>query len=97
MRLEVSVASACAGLLLSRIYNSTAWFWFLGTEEENKSIVQTVINTAANRSKAMAFNYASLALNNSFFLDMLVCPSLRRLIHSFHIPLGTTATTGDIS
>jgi hypothetical protein len=34
--------------------------------------VQTVIDTAPDRSKTLAFNYASQALNNSFFLDTLV-------------------------
>ncbi|KAF8897143.1 Manganese/iron superoxide dismutase [Infundibulicybe gibba] len=46
-----------------------------GTEEENKSVTQTVINTAPHREKALAFNYASLALNNSFFLDHLKPPT----------------------
>jgi Fe-Mn family superoxide dismutase len=34
-----------------------------------------VINTAPDRTKALAFNYASEALNNSFYLDFLVRPS----------------------
>ena len=34
--------------------------------------MQTIIDTAPDRSKTLAFNYASLALNNSFFLDTLV-------------------------
>ncbi|KAF8650365.1 hypothetical protein AX16_005261 [Volvariella volvacea WC 439] len=45
-----------------------------GTEEESQSIVDTVINTAHIREKTLAFNYASLALNNSFFLDHLKPP-----------------------
>ena len=44
-----------------------------GTENENKSVSQTVINTATARERTLAFNYASLALNNSFFLDNIVC------------------------
>jgi Fe-Mn family superoxide dismutase len=43
-----------------------------GTAQEYKSVVQTVIETAPDRNKALAFNYASEALNNSFFLDFLV-------------------------
>jgi hypothetical protein len=43
-----------------------------GTELANKSVVQTIIDTAPDRSKTLAFNYASQALNNSFFLDTLV-------------------------
>jgi hypothetical protein len=45
-----------------------------GTEYDNQSVAQTVISTSDDRSKTLAFNYASLALNNSFFLDHLVCP-----------------------
>jgi Fe-Mn family superoxide dismutase len=45
---------------------------YTGTELENKSVVQTIIDTAPDRSKTLAFNYASQALNNSFFLDTLV-------------------------
>jgi len=43
-----------------------------GTAEETKSVAQTVISTAQERSKSLAFHYASEALNNSFFLDSLV-------------------------
>ena len=70
MRCEVSFVHAQLApppIPYSHLYAENA-----GTEEENKSVAQTVINTAADRSKTMAFNYASLALNNSFFLDMLV-------------------------
>lgn len=45
-----------------------------GTDEATLSVAQTVINTASKREKALAFHYASEALNNSFFLDFLVCP-----------------------
>jgi len=45
-----------------------------GTEHENQSVAQTVISTSDDRSKTLAFNYASLALNNSFFLDHLKPP-----------------------
>jgi len=45
---------------------------FAGTELANKSVMQTIIDTAPDRSKTLAFNYASQALNNSFFLDTLV-------------------------
>lgn len=44
----------------------------LDTELENQSVMQTVLSTASDRSKALTFNYASQALNNSFFLDSLV-------------------------
>jgi hypothetical protein len=44
----------------------------VGTALETKSVAQTVIETAPDRSKTLAFNYASQALNNSFFLDFLV-------------------------
>jgi hypothetical protein len=45
---------------------------FTGTSHENESIVDTVINTSGNASKVLTFNYASLALNNSYFLSQLV-------------------------
>ena len=44
----------------------------VGTEQESKSVVQTVIDTAADPNKVLAFNYSSEALNNSFFLEGMV-------------------------
>lgn len=43
-----------------------------GTEVESLSVLQTVKQTASNPAQALAFNYASEALNNSFFLSTLV-------------------------
>jgi len=52
----------------------------------NQSVTDTVISTASDRSYALAFNYASQALNNSFFLAGLVCsPTL----HFEHLLLNT--------
>jgi hypothetical protein len=47
-----------------------------GTNLENMSVAQIVVSTAPHESQTLAFNYASLALNNSFFLHHLVsqCP-----------------------
>lgn len=45
---------------------------FIDTEQENKSVVQTVIDTAVDPNKVLAFSYASEALNNSFFLECMV-------------------------
>lgn len=57
----------------SRLPNSTRLVPHTpGTENQNKSVTQTVINTATARERTLAFNYASLALNNSFFLDNIV-------------------------
>ncbi|UZJ54157.1 hypothetical protein CBS101457_003477 [Exobasidium rhododendri] len=42
-----------------------------GTQWESSSIVETVIGTSRDPSKIQAFNFASLALNNSFFLSNL--------------------------
>ena len=39
---------------------------------ENRSVVQTLIQAAQDPTKALVFNYASEALNNSFFLSTLV-------------------------
>jgi Fe-Mn family superoxide dismutase len=48
----------------------------VGTNLENMSVTQIVISTAPHEAQTLAFNYASLALNNSFFLHHLVslCP-----------------------
>jgi Fe-Mn family superoxide dismutase len=47
----------------------------IGTKYENMSVAQIVISTAPpHESQTLAFNYASLALNNSFFLHHLVSP-----------------------
>ncbi|KAH9967728.1 hypothetical protein BGW80DRAFT_1339737 [Lactifluus volemus] len=45
-----------------------------GTNLENMSVAQIVISTAPHESQTLAFNYASLALNNSFFLHHLKPP-----------------------
>ncbi|KAJ3848417.1 hypothetical protein EV368DRAFT_68284, partial [Lentinula lateritia] len=42
-----------------------------GTEMANMSVMQTIISAATDRTKVLAFNYASLALNNHFFLENL--------------------------
>ncbi|GAA5827487.1 hypothetical protein JCM3770_005253 [Rhodotorula araucariae] len=42
-----------------------------GTELESASVLQTLKQTAPEPTKALAFNYASEALNNSFFLSTL--------------------------
>ena len=47
-----------------------------GTRFENKSVAQIVISTATDKSQTLAFNYASLALNHSFFLHHLVLSRL---------------------
>lgn len=52
------------------------------TGEATLSVAQTVINTALKREKALTFHYASEALNNSFFLDFLVCPLKLSLTHT---------------
>ncbi|KAG9042048.1 hypothetical protein FS837_011392 [Tulasnella sp. UAMH 9824] len=44
------------------------------TPQASQSVLQNVISFAQDRSKALEFNYASQALNNSFFLDMLKPP-----------------------
>ncbi|KAK2466383.1 hypothetical protein APHAL10511_002025 [Amanita phalloides] len=56
------------------------------TEDEGMSLAKTVINTAAREDRTLAFNYASLALNNGFFLDHLKPPpSTPALDHSEQI------------
>ncbi|KAJ6627456.1 hypothetical protein B0H10DRAFT_2210380 [Mycena sp. CBHHK59/15] len=41
------------------------------TDDEDSSVAQVIISTAPHQKKTLAFNYASLALNNSFFLGQL--------------------------
>ncbi|KAJ3819912.1 manganese superoxide dismutase [Lentinula raphanica] len=45
-----------------------------GTDMEGQSVVQTIISASPDRSRVLAFNYASLALNNHFFLEQLKPP-----------------------
>ncbi|KAG6896674.1 hypothetical protein C0992_006747 [Termitomyces sp. T32_za158] len=45
-----------------------------GSPEAAETIAQTVINTATREQGTLAFNYASLALNNDYFLDQLRPP-----------------------
>ncbi|KAJ7237198.1 hypothetical protein B0H12DRAFT_1190742 [Mycena haematopus] len=47
------------------------------TENEDDSVAQIIISTAPHREKTLAFNYASLALNNSFFLGQLTPDPVR--------------------
>ncbi|KII95965.1 hypothetical protein PLICRDRAFT_694070 [Plicaturopsis crispa FD-325 SS-3] len=46
-----------------------------GTEWENASVADTVVGTAKHREHVQAFNFASQALNNSFFLSQLKPPT----------------------
>ncbi|KZT12615.1 manganese and iron superoxide dismutase [Laetiporus sulphureus 93-53] len=55
--------------LLDRLNDSVK-----GTVLENKSVVQTVIEAAQDPSQILAFNYASEALNNSYFLQSMKPP-----------------------
>ncbi|TFK87449.1 manganese and iron superoxide dismutase [Polyporus arcularius HHB13444] len=52
-----------------------------GTALENKSIVQTIIDAARDPDKVLEFNYASEALNNSFFLESLKPPPANASSH----------------
>lgn len=45
---------------------------FVGTESEASSVLQTLQKTAEKPDETLQFNYASEALNNSFFLSLLV-------------------------
>ncbi|KAF8265576.1 hypothetical protein EI94DRAFT_1588428 [Lactarius quietus] len=56
-----------------------------GTKLENQSVAQIVISTAPNESQTLAFNYASLALNNSFFLHHLKPPTAPAHNHEFEL------------
>jgi len=67
--------------LLDRLNDQTK-----GTEYESKSVVNTVIESAKKREDALIFNYASQALNNSFFLDNLI-PTTEPSMHRMKLPL----------
>lgn len=62
---------------------------------EGQSVVDTVISAASHERHALAFNYASQALNNSFFLECLVCyvSTLFPGILLFTLKKKETATT----
>ena len=45
---------------------------FAGTQYERMSLVKTVVELAADRNHALAWNMASDALNNAYFLSRLV-------------------------
>ncbi|KAI0069168.1 hypothetical protein BV25DRAFT_1874747 [Artomyces pyxidatus] len=55
--------------LLDRLNDETRPFG-----DRNTSVAQLVLNTASDPSRTLTFNYASLALNNSFFLHHLKAP-----------------------
>lgn len=57
----------------------------VGTEYEGLSVLQTVKQTASDPNQVLVFNYASEALNNSFFLNHLV-----RCFPSLSIPCHET-------
>jgi Fe-Mn family superoxide dismutase len=60
------------------------------------SVAQIVISTAPHESQTLAFNYASLALNNSFFLHHLVSPlSTEKKNCALTTPHGDCACMGN--
>lgn len=60
-----------------------------GTPHATQSVVETVIHTAQDRERILAFNYASLALNTSFFLHGLV-PHAQQSEHARAYPQPST-------
>jgi Fe-Mn family superoxide dismutase len=70
-RLNEEVKGTCSPFLFISfrdIYSLCA-----GTKWESETVAKTVIETSSERGYTLAFNYASQALNNSFFLGNLVC------------------------
>ena len=64
---------ASKGVCVLVIMQLSPWPYFLqGKHYANNSVLQTVSGTASREEDIQAFSYASLALNNSFFLDNLV-------------------------
>ncbi len=56
-----------------------------GTEYENMTVVDTVLNAVTHPTHALTYSYASLALNNHFFLDHLVLECFACLCIPFDI------------
>ncbi|CDO74139.1 hypothetical protein BN946_scf185043.g189 [Trametes cinnabarina] len=56
-----------------------------GTALENKSIVQTVVEAARDPDRVLEFNYASEALNNSFFLECVKPPPANATSHEHEL------------
>ena len=76
------LAQGCSPFLSSSTINQISQQWQSGlldllnqevrdTEYASSSIVETVVGLSQNREKILAFNYASQALNNAFFLSTL--------------------------
>ncbi|POY74672.1 Fe-Mn family superoxide dismutase [Rhodotorula taiwanensis] len=66
-----------------------------GTELEEKSVLQTLKEAAQDPTRTLAFNYASEALNNSFFLSTLSpTPSGPTPSSSFSTKLAQTPSLG---
>lgn len=59
--------------------------------DQRKSVTQLVIDTASSGKDALGFSYASHALNNSFFLNCLLCPT--PISSYFTILIYLTATS----
>ncbi|BGP24804.1 manganese superoxide dismutase [Rhodotorula toruloides] len=69
-----------------------------GTEYENLSVLQTLKQSATNPSHALIFNYASEALNNSFFLSNLSPnPTQPTLNSNFSQQIASTASLGSFA
>ncbi|KAE9404512.1 hypothetical protein BT96DRAFT_813430 [Gymnopus androsaceus JB14] len=72
-----------------------------GTEMEGMSVVQTIVSSSPDRTRVLAFNYASLALNNHFFLDQLKPPPVEAPDHQHligqHLELEIRAQHGSIA
>ncbi|GAA6038212.1 hypothetical protein JCM8097_005796 [Rhodosporidiobolus ruineniae] len=66
-----------------------------GTDAEDKSVLQTLKQTAQDPTQVLAFNYASEALNNSFFLSTLSpTPNAPSPSSAFSQQLAQTASLG---
>ncbi|GAA6006945.1 hypothetical protein JCM10207_009148 [Rhodosporidiobolus poonsookiae] len=66
-----------------------------GTPVADQSVLQTLKQTAQDPTQTLAFNYASEALNNSFFLSTLSpTPSAPSPSSSFSQQLASTASLG---
>ena len=72
-RLNEEVRGSSTNLTIIGIYDIIPLYTADSKQENHSSIVDTAIKYAKQRKRTLAFNYAVLALNNSFFLNQLVC------------------------
>ena len=73
-------SKACQCIMVGSSYNQLFNCKSAGTSLETASVLKTLIQTVNDKARVLTFNYASQALNNSFFLSRLVWTSSKCLL-----------------